>query len=515
MHSNFRSAALLLVALGVVACEEVVSPLIIDSTGELSVQAYVDRNGSGELDPGVDLPAVGLRVALLRTTGDTVATQVTNAAGVARFQSLTLGTYRVGVSAAALGDSLRLVWPDSGRVSVRANEPAEFELALGYPLVNARQIASLPAGRLVTTTGVALHRYNAFGDSLVHVRDSTGFLRVDGPPETMTAAVGDSVRITGWVGTRLGRPALVTASVFRIATAQTPQPRAVSTAVAAGAEAGTLDGALLSIADARVISVTNLPQGEFRVRVTDGSGALDVFLDRHASINTEDPVVPGVFLDVTGILVPREGFPGEWMLKPRASLDMRVRVPRVTRTEARAMVAGSLVEIHAVALNGVATFGDNTVHVVDPTGALRTMNVTASFQFAGDSIRARGVLAIREGQMTLTQTTLVVLGKSTVPPPAHIATEVAARANDGVLDAALVEVRNAEVKTLSAFPGQDVFLTVDDGTGVLTVILDRDTGIGTAGLSIGNTANFVGLLLPTVSGTWQLKPRSPADVVKQ
>ncbi|MBA2669107.1 MAG: hypothetical protein H0U67_01895 [Gemmatimonadetes bacterium] len=515
MHRNVRSVALLLVALGVVACDEVGSPLSIDSTGELTVQAFLDRNGSGELDAGVDLPAVGLRVALLRTSGDTVATQVTNAAGVARFQSLTLGTYRVGVSAVALGDSLRLVRPDSGRVSVRANEPAEFELAIGYPRVTARQIAALPAGRLVTATGVALHSYNAFGDSLVHVRDSTGFLRVSGPPETITAATGDSVRITGRVGVRLGRPALVTASVFRIASAQTPQPRAVSTAVAASAESGALDGALLSIANARVISVTNLPQGEFRVRVTDGSGALDVFLDRDAAITTEDPVVPGVLLEVTGILMPREGSPGEWMLKPRASLDLRVTVPRVTTTEARAMVAGSLVEIRAVALNGVATFGDNTVHIVDPSGALRAINVNASFQFAGDSIRARGVLAIREGQMVLTQTTLVVLGKSTVPPPTHIATEVAARANGGVLDAALVEVRNAEVKSLSAFPGQDVFLTVDDGTGVLTVILDRDTGIGTAGLTVGSKANFVGLLVPTASGTWQLKPRSPADVVKQ
>jgi hypothetical protein len=515
MHRKIRSSALLLALLGLLACDQVGTPLSIDSTGELSVQAYLDRNGSGELDAGIDLPAVGLRIALLRTTGDTVATQVTNSAGVARFQSLTLGTYRVGVSTAALGDSLRLVWPDSGRVSIRANEPAEFELALGYPLVTAQAIATLPAGRLVTTTGVALHAYNAFGDSLLHVRDSTGFLRVSGPPETVTAATGDSVRITGWVGVRLGRPALVTASVFRIAAAQTPQPRAVSTAVAASAETGTLDGALLSIANARVISVTNLPQGEYRVRVTDGSGALDVFLDRHASISTEDPVVPGVFLEVTGILVPREGFAGEWMLKPRASLDLRVTVPRVTTTEARAMVAGSLVEIHAVALNGVATFGDNTVHIVDPSGALRTINVNASFQFAGDSIRARGVLAIREGQMVLTQTTLVVLGKSVIPPPSHIATEVANTANGGVLDAALIEVRDAEVKSLSAFPGQDVFLTVNDGTGALVVILDRDTGIGTAGLAVGNKVNFVGVLVPTTSGTWQLKPRSPADVVKQ
>jgi hypothetical protein len=143
------------------------------------------------------------------------------------------------------------------------------------------------------------------------------------------------------------------------------------------------------------------------------------------------------------------------MLKPRASLDMRRAVPRVTTTRrARWWLAAR--GDPRVALNGVATFGDNTVHIVDPSGALRTINVTASFQFAGDSIRAGVCSAIREGQMVLTQTTLVVLGKSTVPPPTHIATEVANTANGGVLDAALVEVRGAKVKSLSAFPGQDV-----------------------------------------------------------
>jgi hypothetical protein len=46
------------------------------------------------------------------------------------------------------------------------------------------------------------------------------------------------------------------------------------------------------------------------------------------------------------------------------------------------------------------------------------------------------------------------------------------------------------------------------GPVILTVILDRDTGIGTAGLAVGDKVNFVGLLVPTASGTWQLKPRS-------
>ncbi len=501
-------------AAGLAACDDVGSPLSIDATGEMAVQAFLDRNGSGENEPGVDLPAVGLRIALLRPGGDTVTTALTDAAGVVVFRSLDLGTYRLGVNASVLGDSLRLAWPDTA-LSVTAREPALVTLPVGYPLITATELPGIAAGRLVTTRGVALHGLNAFGDSLLHVEDSTGVVRVSSAQPGGSIAAGDSVRVTGRTGLHGGRPALLGASIFRIAAAAPPQPRSLSTQEAAAAASGGLDGALVRILDARVISVTNLPQGEFRVRVTDGSGPLDVFFDRHASISTDDPVVAGVLMDATGILVPREGFPGEWMLKPRGSLDVRVTIPRVTTLEARGMVPGSLVEIHAIALNGVATFGDNTVHMVDASGALRAVNVNASFQFAGDSIRAVGVLAIREGQMTLTQTTVTVLGKTDVPPPAHLTTDVARTANDAARDAALVEVRDAEIETLSAPVGGDAVLRVDDGTGDLTVILDRDTGIGTAGLVVGDRVNLVGVLVPTGTGTWQLKPRTPGDVVKQ
>jgi hypothetical protein len=70
MHSNLRSAAPECCSLlGVVACEEVGTPLSIDATGELAVQAYLDRNGSGELEAGSTLPAVGLRLACCALSG--------------------------------------------------------------------------------------------------------------------------------------------------------------------------------------------------------------------------------------------------------------------------------------------------------------------------------------------------------------------------------------------------------------------------------------------------------------
>jgi hypothetical protein len=512
-----RSISALLCLFGLLlasGCDDAGSPLAIDATGELAVQAFLDRNGSGEREGGVDVPAAGLRISLLRTSGDTVKTVVTDAEGVALFSSLDLGSYRLGVSPGVLGDSLRLIWPDTTRVSVAISQPSIVVLPVGYPLVAASELASVAAGRMVTTTGTALHDANVFGDRVLHVADSTGVSRIV-LTAGATVTAGDSVRITGRTGTSSGLPAILDATAFSLGTGQTPTARPIETAVAASADGGALDGALVRIADARVLSVTNLAGGDSRVRVTDGSGPVDVFIHRTANIASEDPLVAGVLLDVTGILVPRESVPGEWMLKPRRTLDLDVRIPRVTTTEAREMTAGSLVQIHGIALNGIATFGDNSVHLVDPSGALRALNVSTSFQFAGDSIRAVGILAIREGQMTLTQTTVTVLGKSTVPEPVLLATSVAATANDGDRDAALVQVRDAEIEFLSAPFGSDVTLRVNDGTGALIVILDRDTGIGTGGLAVGDKADFTGVLVPTASGSWQLKPRSPADVKKQ
>jgi hypothetical protein len=507
------SALALLSVLTAAACSEAGDPLSIDATGALAGRAFLDRNGNNQLDAGVDAPAAGIRVALLRGVGDTVATALTDAGGVARFLALPVGSYRVVLDPAALGDTLRLVKVDSARVTVAAADTPMVTLTLGYPVVTAAQLRQMSPGKPVTLEGVALHTAHLFGDSSLHVADSTGVVRVTGILPRTTVAAGDRVRVLGRVGLYAGRRALVESSAFVLGSSQVPSPRVLSSAAAASARGGGFDGALVQVPGTRIISSAALPGGDVRVRVTDGSGPLDVLLDKDVGLTSEEPLLPGVRLEVTGILFPKEGST-EWQLKPRHSSDLVATVPEVKAAEIRGLAPGSLVAIRAIALNGLATFGDNSLHLADPSGAIRAVNVGSNFLFAGDSVRVLGIVGVREGQTVLTPARATVLGKSTVPPPALVSTQAAATANGGKLDAALVEVRSAAIDSVASVGG-DVALRVDDGSGRLVVLIDRDTGIGTSAFVAGDRVDVVGLLVPTGAGTWVLKPRSPADVVRR
>jgi hypothetical protein len=95
-----------------------------------------------------------------------------------------------------------------------------------------------------------------------------------------------------------------------------------------------------------------------------------------------------------------------------------------------------------------------------------------------------------------------------------VSTEAAASANDGALDAALVKVVAVTVDSVRNVLGGDVWLVVDDDSGNLTVVLDKDTGIGLSRYHVGDSLDVTGVLVP--AGTsWMLKPRAPADVVKR
>lgn len=513
MRALSRVPALALLILSSAACSDTGDPLAIDATAPLTAIAFVDRNGNNEVDEGLDLAAAGIRLAVLQASGDTVSTAVTNAAGVAEFPALPVGTYTLGISPTELGDSLRVLPDDSARFTVTAAGAPVQTIALGYPTATAEQVRRLPAGRPVTVDGIALHNSNVFGDLTLHVVDSTGVTRVVGGPANVQVAVGDSVRVLGRVGTLAEHPALLEAFAVVTGSAAAPAPVVVTTARAADAGDGSLDGALVQVVDTRVLSITAIGGGDVRLRVTDGSEPLDVILDRDADISSEDPIVPGVKLDVTGILFPKTGTAAAWVLKPRSSADLVVTVPEATVAEARALAPGSLVSIDAVALNGQSAYGDNTVHIADVTGAIRTLGVTSSFLFAGVSVRVLGIVHVFDGQPVVSVADVTVLGDGTIPPPSLINTQVAETANEGTLDAALVEVREAVVDTVVT--GANVVLRVNDGSGPLIVVIDQDTGIGAGGIEVGDRVDVVGLLVPAGAGSWLLKPRSPADLTRR
>ena len=64
----------------------------------------------------------------------------------------------------------------------------------------------------------------------------------------------------------------------------------------------------------------------------------------------------------------------------------------------------------------------------------------------------------------------------------------------------------------STLHGWDFVMTVDDGSGALEVVLDKDITFNLTPLVVGTIVDVTGVLVPTGAGTWQLKPRGSGDI---
>lgn len=62
-------------------------------------------------------------------------------------------------------------------------------------------------------------------------------------------------------------------------------------------------------------------------------------------------------------------------------------------------------------------------------------------------------------------------------------------------------------------PGGDLRATVDDGLGVVTIVLDGDVGFSRTGWLAGAIADVRGLLV-LEGAAWVVKPRIAGDIVQ-
>ena len=185
--------------------------------------------------------------------------------------------------------------------------------------------------------------------------------------------------------------------------------------------------------------------------------------------------------------------------------------PIVTVPEARALPAGTRIFVQGVTLNSLGTFGDLTLHIADTTAAIRATRVSPSAIFAGDLVRLRGTTRVDDGQPTLDDVAPFLVSILAVPPPKLLSSGVAAAADSARLDANLVEVAGATLSDTATVDG-DFVLTVNDGSGDLAVVLDRDVGFDLTPFIPGVDLDAIGLLVPDGSGAWNLKPRSGSDL---
>jgi len=197
------------------------------------------------------------------------------------------------------------------------------------------------------------------------------------------------------------------------------------------------------------------------------------------------------------------------------SVTSAVSYPSYGIAAARALPAGKKIFVPGIVLNPPALFSDTSVFLADSSGAIRGTDVRAPSAFQGDTVRFLGVTGRRDGQPVLARVTVYDITFGTLPAPVRVTTAQAASAEGGTLDARLVKVVNAEITDTTTDADGNYLVTVDDSTGALTVFFDRNASLTQSAYVPGVNVDVTGLLVPTGTGTWVLRPRANSDIVKK
>ena len=242
--------------------------------------------------------------------------------------------------------------------------------------------------------------------------------------------------------------------------------------------------------------------------VSDATGALTF---DGVPVGRYDVTVDSASAGDTVVVVRVDTSQVDVALGDTVSVAVGVSFPLVTVADARTAPTGKKVFVAGVALTGTNNFADTTAHLVAATGPLRLVRVFSGLFSPGDSILARGTVSARDGEPVLSDVAVFTRGIGTLAAPDSLSTATAAGAGGGALDAGLARAGGTLQDTIPV--GRDLALDVDDGSGVLPVLLDGDVSFQLSPYMV-NPARVVatGVLVPgALAGTWNLKPRSNLD----
>ena len=265
---------------------------------------------------------------------------------------------------------------------------------------------------------------------------------------------------------------------------------------------GTDDTVKSALTNAQGVAlITDVPLGEYTVAVGDAG------LGDSIHVTSVDTTLVPSNQPTTTIKLS--------LLRDTTEVLVRLSYPEVTLAEARTTPPGKQVFIRGLILAGVQSFRDTTSHVADATAAIRLTRVSlrnASSNPPGDSVSVLGRTSSRLGQPTLDRAVITKLGSRPAPLPLIVATGTAATASNGTLDAALVQIQNGVISdTVTIAP--DYRVTVSDGTGSLSIVLDANINFNRTSYLPGKRVNARGVLVPNGAGGWSLKPREVGDAV--
>lgn len=309
------ACGLLLVA----ACDNAGSDRVlgINATGTVTGAVFLDRNGNRIQDAG-DTAMAGVRVELLGgATGAVVQSMITGTSGVFAFADQPVGDYRLRVDTTTVGDTVEVANVSLDTLTVVPNDTTVGTVRVSYPFFSLAQIRASAPGTRVFTQVVALSSLNSFGDTTVHVADTSGALRVT-RVRLATIFVGDSVRLLGRRNSRDGQPTLDDVTVFPLSVGVLPTAEQITSAAARSADGGRLDAALVTVLNLTILDTATV-LGNYRLTTDDGSGPVTVHLAQSIGFVTT-ALLPDSIIDATGVLVPNGS--GSWVLKPRLVTDV-------------------------------------------------------------------------------------------------------------------------------------------------------------------------------------------------
>ncbi|MGE3526995.1 MAG: hypothetical protein AB7I33_13820 [Gemmatimonadales bacterium] len=255
---------------------------------------------------------------------------------------------------------------------------------------------------------------------------------------------------------------------------------------------GTADTALTGTTDAQgLVSFTAVPFGDYRLVV--------------------DTATVGDSLEVQAVdsgTVRLRANTQNW------AVSVRLGFPLVTVAQARTLAAGARVFVRALVLSGPGAFADTTGYITAGGTAIRLTRAANAQGFTqpGDSVRVLGTVASRAGQPVLDLARLYVFVASQGPPAGiPLTTALAALADTGRADAALAAITAGAITDTMTVTG-GFRITVDDGSGPLDILVDPILPFAKNQAQPGKSVTGRGVLVPTGSGTWVLKPRAVADL---
>jgi len=204
------------------------------------------------------------------------------------------------------------------------------------------------------------------------------------------------------------------------------------------------------------------------------------------------------------------------------TVTMGVTFPSFTLADARSLPEGKKGFVEGIVLNSRNPFDDGALHLQAGETYLRVLGTSRAVAlFPGDSVRILGWTAREAGQPVLQAAEPFLLAQLVVSPrPLEVTTATAMTADDGLIDAALVRIRDAgivDTATVTGPYGQDVHMTVDDGSGALDVVLTESGGFDLSRVQADSFSirEATGLLVPSRTAervVWRLIPRSSADL---